>query len=111
MDIGPIGFKVKIIQETEVYIYYQEGLVIEAPQGEERLELERIAIEDALDLACGDDGLVIKLHEETETSNGFIAFVQDFDPDVDIEYTIRQMPSIIAAAIEKKQKENNNGKR
>ncbi len=107
MDFKPVGFKVTVHQSWDVYIYYPEGLVIEAPEGEEVLEIERIAIENALDIVFEDDGLVIREYDETETSNGFIAYVEEFDPDVDIEYTIRQIPKQIVKAIDAAQKAKN----
>jgi hypothetical protein len=92
-------------------MYYQEGFMVEADStAEAQASLVSMVYEDALGLVYEDDGLAIRDHGETEMSNGFVAWVSEYEPDIDIEYTTDKMPAKIATELEKLQKDNKNDK-
>jgi hypothetical protein len=107
----PVAYKVQVTQVYDVYIFYGEGVVTDS--GDERVfsdEVREIVFDDAIRLAFEEDGLVVRLHEETETSNGYVALVETFDPDTKFEYAIDKMPTRIEAALDaafKQKKESN----
>lgn len=93
----PQAFKIKIIQEYEVYIYYQEGILADSTD-----EIEAITFEEAISLIDNETGLVAKLHDDSESSNGYIAYVNEFDPDIRIVYNTQEMPTVIQQALQHK---------
>lgn len=107
MDLPPRGFKVTVTQSWDVYLYYQDGLVVESDDVNDiHREVVAMVYEDAMDLVYEDEGLAVKDHIETDTSNGFIAWVSEYEPDIDIEYSVDKMPSKIATELENLQKAN-----
>lgn len=96
-DYPPQAWKVKVTQTFEVYLYFAEGI-----NAEDDSELYDIVAEEAINAAFGEDGLTAVIDEETEHLNGYLAYVDTFDPDVDVQYNIQGMPTIIAAALEQK---------
>lgn len=101
MHLPKIGYKVRVTQEYDVYIHYSEGIIVEEPS-----DIGDIVEEDAIDLAFNEEGLSVRLHEETETSNGYIAFVETFEPKVDLVYSMSDMPKIIEEALKEKKLES-----
>lgn len=93
----PQAWKIKVTQTFDVYLYFQEGI-----HAEDDEELYDIVTEEAFNAAFGEDGLTAVLHEETDSSNGYLAYVETFDPDGDVQYNYQGMPTAIAAALEKK---------
>jgi hypothetical protein len=89
------SFKVKVIQEYEVYIYYQQGVIADSKE-----EIVELVLAEATDLAFNEEGLVAKLHEETNTENGYIAYVRSFDPVSKILYNTTEVPNIIKVELE-----------
>lgn len=89
-DNRKVGFKFKVTQEYEVTIYYEKGLIEDNVE-----EAEESICEDVIDLAFNEEGLVIKTDEESEHSNGYIAFVTTFDPTAEMQYYIHKIPKEI----------------
>lgn len=108
MDLPARGFKVTVTQSWDVYVYYQGGLVVDEDNPIDiQNEVVAMVCQDAINLIDNEDpGLVVKFHEDTESSNGFVAWVSDYDPDIDIEYTTAKMPAKLATELENLQKAN-----
>lgn len=98
----PEAFKVIVRQEYEVYLYFQEGIFAEDDE-----EKAAIIEEEALNAAFGEDGLTAVLHEQSESSNGYLAHVSTFEPDANIVYNMEHMPQVIAQALAEKGFYNN----
>lgn len=91
------AFKVKVIQEFEVYLYFQEGIVAE--DDEDKYD---IIVEEAMNAAFGEDGLTAVLHEQTESSNGYLAYVTTFEPNAEVVYNMDHMPEVMAQSLKEK---------
>jgi hypothetical protein len=97
MRLPQIGYKVRVVQEYDVYIHYSEGIVAEDPS-----DVGDIIESDAIDLAFNEEGLTVRLHEDTESSNGYIAYVETFEPTVDLVYSMSDLPMIIKEKLAEK---------
>lgn len=93
----PQAWKIRVKQEFDVYLYFQEGVNVE--NGE---ELYDIVSEEAMNAAFGEDGLTAVTHEQTESSNGYLAYVITHEPGVDIQYNYQGIPKIIKQALDEK---------
>lgn len=91
------SWKVRVRQEFDVYIYFQEGI-----HAEDDDELYDIIAEEATNAAFGEDGLTAVLHEETESSNGYLAYVTTHDPEVDVLYNYKDIPQVMKQALKAK---------
>lgn len=97
-----LGFKFKVTQTYDVYIYYENGVVSDTDD-----DAADSVIEDVLDLAFNEDGLVVFTDEEANNSNGFVALINTHDPDVDMIYHIEDVPKEIKKEIQKRKIEAN----
>ncbi len=84
------AFKYRVVQEYDVFIYYEEGLSAETlEEAKEQIQ------DDILDLAFNEEGLVVRLEDETEHGNPYVALVSSFDPVVKELYNVNELPSAI----------------
>lgn len=90
----PEAFKVRVTQEFDVYLYFQEGII--ADDDNEKYD---IIVEEALNAAFGEDGLTAVLHEQTDSSNGYLAHVTTLEPTADVRYNMNTVPAVIAAEL------------
>lgn len=97
IDYKPQTWKIRVKQEYDVYLYFQEGLIAEDDE-----ELYEIVTVEAVNAAFGEDGLTAVLHEQTDSSNGYLAFVETYEPEADILYNYKDIPNIIKQALEEK---------
>lgn len=93
-----IGFKFKVVQEYEVVIYYEKGI-----NGDTYEDIDDVIVNDVLDCAFNQEGLVVCTDEESESSNAYIANVTTFEPIIEQIYKVDELPaSIKKELIEKK---------
>lgn len=105
-DQSRIGFKVTVTKSYDVYIYYGDGIMLDADSEDSPAEqITDMVMYDAEDAALNrpnDVDLVVKRFEDTDTGNGFVAFVDEFATDCDIRYHVEQMPHHLKEALERK---------
>lgn len=80
------SYKIKVTQEYIIELYYQDGIIADSKE-----EANKIAINDAINLAFEDDGLHAVTHDESETANGFVGLTNSYDPHVEIVYNINDV--------------------
>jgi hypothetical protein len=85
-----IALKFRVKQEFEVIVYYEQG--VNADTGN---EAEQYIKEDVLELAFNEEGIVVRTSEETDNSNPYIALVTTDEPELELIYTINQLPKEI----------------
>jgi hypothetical protein len=90
----PLGFKFRVKQEYEVIIYYEDGIAAQDRENE-----DDILVENVLDLAFNNEGLVLASEESDENSNGYIGLVTTFDPELEEVYSIKEVPAQIKQAL------------
>lgn len=91
------AWKVRVKQEFDVYLYFQEGILADDDE-----ELHDIISEEAINVAFMEDGLNAVVHEETESSNGYLAFVITDEPTSEVVYNYKAMPEVIRQALKEK---------
>lgn len=90
MSSRSIAFKFKVKQEYEVVIYYENGITADNLD-----DADDAIIDDVLNCAFNEEGLVVKTDEDSENSNAFIAMVTTFEPDVEQVYSMKELPAVI----------------
>lgn len=101
MDFPSKGFKVSVTRTYDVYIHYTDGFVLESDDPVDiQNEIIALVVDDALNTIEKGDGVSVNSHTDTETSNGYIAFTEEFPPNVDIEYMVDNMPARLATELE-----------
>lgn len=88
------AYKIRVTQEYDVYLYFAEGTIFENTE-----DKVNYIVSEATDLALNEDGLVAKTHEESDTQNGYIAFIATYEPKPKIVYHTEEMPKMIKAAM------------
>jgi hypothetical protein len=96
-DSRQIAFKFKVIQEYEVIIYYENGILANNKEEE-----DEAIVTDVLDLAFQHEGLVLQTEEESENSNAYIGLVTTFDPTVEEIYNVKEIPTQIKLALKER---------
>ena len=92
----PKSWKIRVTQSFDVYLYFQEGIIAEDDE-----ELHDILCEEAANAAFGEDGLTAVQHEDTESQNGYLAYVETLEPDSRVLYITDEVPSVIKQELHK----------
>jgi hypothetical protein len=93
----PRTIKVRVKQEYEVEIFYQEGILADSEE-----EVVTQAIEDCINLAFEEEGLVIRMNEETEFQNGYLANITTYEPTVELIYNVPNISTKLDRLLAKK---------
>lgn len=96
-DNRRVAFKYRVTQEYDIFIYYETGL-----SADDYEEAKEQILDDVLDLAFNEEGLVARLEDETEHSNAYVALVTSFEPVVKELYNTQELPIAIKEELHKR---------